>query len=139
MVQILLGSLADEVLQKTLEDVVLGHGGVIGLLELQAVSNILVKFFAELSLLVFKDRIPVVFDRVIGTTMNNVRDLSPSILRASLQNEEDPTFFDAPLALLQERIQLVVPSLTALLAGPVGDGVSNDLPLAGANFRYKFD
>ena len=83
---------------------------------LEVVLEILVK----LSLLVEQSGVPVVLDGVVGAAQQDVGDLGPPILNRLVKDEENPLLLDAPTLLLQQGIQLVVPSLAALLAGATG-------------------
>ena len=50
-----------------------------------------------------------------------------------------PFFLQAPRRFLQKRVQLVVPSLPALLAQAASDGPGHQLPLPGTKLGDFFD
>lgn len=52
-----------------------------------------------------------------------------------MQDEQDPVFFDRPVRLLQERVELVVPALATLLARATFHLESHVFPLVRAHFR----
>ena len=58
----------------------------------------------------------MIFDGVIGSPIDVLGDDRPLVALHSVEDEEDPLFFLAPLVFLDCGVQVVVPSLTALLA-----------------------
>ena len=71
----------------------------------------------------------MIFDCVIGSSIQYFGYLSPLVARASMKKEEDPLLFEAPSYFLNLRIQMVVPSLTALLPNTSGKVLRNLSPL----------
>lgn len=65
--------------------------------------------------------IPVVFDRIVWSPQDLVRNFGPLIHRIPLKNEKDPKFLWTPITLLQQGIQLVVPAFTALFTDAILD------------------
>ena len=59
---------------------------------------------------------PVVFNGVVGPSEDHIRKVGPFVLLVLLQNEESPALFNSPRAFSEQWGQLVVPSLTTLLA-----------------------
>ena len=84
-------------------------------------------------MLLAKGRVPVVLDGVVAAAKEDVSDFSPSILNGLVENVEYPVFFNRPICFLEERIQLVVPALTALLAGATFHLKSHVFPLVGTD------
>ena len=78
--------------------------------------QVVLEIFIEVSLLVEQSGVPVVLDGVVGAAQEDVGDLGPPVLDSLVKYEENPLLLDAPTLLLQQRVQLVVPPLTALLA-----------------------
>ena len=82
--------------------------------------QVALEIFIEVTLLVEQSGVPVVLDGVVGAAQQDVGDLGPPILDSLVKYEENPLLLDAPPLLLQQRIKLVVPPLTALLASATG-------------------
>ena len=61
-------------------------------------------------------RVPVVLDGVVGAAGEVFGDLSPPVAERLVGQEEDPLLVLAPVLLLDVRIQMIVPPLSALLA-----------------------
>lgn len=79
------------------------------------------KFLGEALKLPFHRAVPVVFDRVVGAAIQHFGNLSPlaSIVLSVLQ-KQDPLFSFGPGQMLDHRVEVIVPALTALLARAVG-------------------
>ena len=60
--------------------------------------------------------VPVVLDGVVGPPFQYLGDLSPLVSHLAVHHEQDPLFLLGPVDLLNFRIQVVVPSFTALLS-----------------------
>jgi hypothetical protein len=75
--------------------------------------------------------IPVVLDGVVGATFKHLGYLSPLIAVVAVHQIEDPFFLSAPADLLDLRVQVVVPALTALLSDPSWEVLSDQSPLLG--------
>ena len=76
--------LLDEVLQKTLVDVVLGRCLVLWAVMLEAKVHVFIQLGAHLILLVPESAIPVIFYGVVGAAQQDVSDFGPSILSTPL-------------------------------------------------------
>ena len=61
-------------------------------------------------------RVPEVLDGVIGTAQQTVGELGPLIQPAMIEDKQDPALLDRPFIFLQQRISLVVPPFSTLLA-----------------------
>ena len=74
----------------------------------------------------------MVLDGVVGSSFKDVGNVSPLGRWVSVQEEEDPFLFTSPLgASLYHRIQVVVPSLSALLSNPSGQVIGYLSPFLG--------
>lgn len=60
----------------------------------------------------------MVLDRVVGTTGQELGDLSPLISESGVSVEDEAVFFRGPGVLLNSWVQVVVPPLAALLPDP---------------------
>ena len=78
---------------------------------------------------VIKCGIPVVLDGIVRAAIQVVHKLCPLVGRSSLKDEEDPFLSVAPALSLEGWVELVVPSLPALLASSVIKLVSDGVPL----------
>ena len=84
-------------------------------------------------MVVLQEGVPVVLDRVVSTTNELACDSSPLFWLFSLTDENDPDFFCAPLSPgFDQRIELVVPTLTTLLARASFDFDCDILPFGGS-------
>ena len=90
-----------------------------------------------LALSVPRYTVPSVFDGIIGSAQNNLRNLCPSVLLISLKYVEGPGLLARPVCLLEERAELVVPSLATLLPCAAWHTGCNCLPVAGARVRNQ--
>ena len=61
----------------------------------------------------------MVLDGVVSTTFENFSNLSPFVVNNSVHEEENPFLLLTPGNLLNHRIQVVVPTLTALLSNAI--------------------
>ena len=129
VVDILLLDGADVVLKEALEDLLLGLAEVRFIESLAAKLKATVQHRLELVFLEAKCRVPIVLDGVVAASQEHIGDLSPSVLHGLVQDVENPLFLLCPLGLLEQRIELVVPAFTALLAGSVLHLLGHDLPL----------
>jgi hypothetical protein len=82
-------------------------------------------------------RIPVILDGVVGATFKHLGYLCPLVAVVSVHQIEDPLFLSAPADLLDLRIQVIVPALTALLSDPPREVLCDQSPLLGTVFVYK--
>lgn len=137
--EVLLLRLENEVAHEELDYVVAVLGLVTGLVQSDALGQVLFEVFGHLANLVAQNGVPIIFDGVVGSAENDIGDLGPAVLSIPLEHAQNPAFFNAPACLLQERTQLVVPTLSTLFARAVADLESDLLPLARANVRDKLD
>ena len=96
----------------------------------EALGEVLLQLVSHLVESIASDRVPEVLDGVVRAPQNHVGYLCPSVLLVSLKQEENPGFLCAPWALLEQRIQLVVPAFSTLLARSVLHLRSDGLPRA---------
>ena len=129
VVDVLLLDGADVVLEEALEDLLLGLAEVRFIESLAAKLKATVQHRLELVFLEAKCRVPIVLDGVVAASQEHIGDLGPSVLHGLVQDVENPLFLLCPLGLLEQRIELVVPAFTALLAGSVLHLLGHDLPL----------
>ena len=129
VVDVLLLDGADVVLKEALEDLLLGLAEVRFIESLAAKLKATVQHRLELVFLEAKCRVPIVLDGVVAASQEHIGDLGPSVLHGLVQDVENPLFLLCPLGLLEQRIELVVPAFTALLAGSVLHLLGHDLPL----------
>jgi hypothetical protein len=80
--------------------------------------------------------IPMVLNGVVSPAFEDLGDLSPLVLELSMHHEKDPLLFFAPSAFLDLGVQMVVPSLSALLANPLRQILRNHRPFLGS---YSLD
>ena len=64
--------------------------------------------------------------------MEHLGDLSPFVVHNSVHKEEDPLFLLTPVNLLDEWVQVIVPSLSALLANSVFQVLCDKGPFLGS-------
>ena len=57
----------------------------------------------------------MIFDRVVGASLEELGNLGPLVSHFLSRLVDDPVFFNSPVRLVDFRIQVVVPSLAALL------------------------
>ena len=58
----------------------------------------------------------MVFDRVVGATLENLGDFGPLVVNDSVHEEKNPLFFFIPVNFLNSGVEVIVPALSALLA-----------------------
>jgi len=68
----------------------------------------------------FHRTVPVVLDRVVGSTVKIFGDVGPAVFELSVLEEENPLLFVTPIYFLNAGVQMVVPALTTLLALAAG-------------------
>lgn len=86
-----------------------------------------------------KGGVPVVLDRVVTAAKQDVGDFGPAIVYGLLENEKNPVLFYGPRPLFAQGIQLVVPSLAALLSCPVIHPLRDQLPLVGSQLGNNLE
>ena len=148
VLQVLASSLFNVLVEKSLLDVALIWSGLQVLKSLLIVLlvgilskliKIVVKCHLELGDPMVQSRVPVVFNGVVRATIQVVDKLSPFVGRPSLEDEEDPLLSIAPPESLQGWVQLIVPSLTALLTSSVIQLLCNTVPLLWSMDLHQLD
>ena len=86
-----------------------------------------------LALLMREDRVPIVLDGVVAAPYEHSSDLSPSVSDSLVKDEEDPIFLHSPVGFLQERVELIMPTFTALLSCAMFHLFGHLLPLVRAH------
>ena len=76
----------------------------------------------------FQSRIKSVFNRVVCTTMHVTSDQGPLFAILEVQVHQLLVFLNRPLVLRDFRVQMVVPSFSALLAYPTWQNGSDEVP-----------
>lgn len=86
-----------------------------------------------------ENRVPIILDRVVWAAENHITYFGPAVHGTPLEDKENPALFKTPCSFLEERVQLIVPTLATLLARPFRDGLGNKFPLARPDVRDKLD
>lgn len=73
-------------------------------------------------------RVPTVLDRIIGSSRELLRDLGPTIAQVCVCIHKHLVFFFRPFPLVDVRIQMIVPSFSALFAQTTFELTSNKAP-----------
>lgn len=73
--------------------------------------------------------VPVIFDRVIGSALQGLGNDGPLVLQTVVLNKKSELFILAPVHLLDEGVQVVVPPLSALLSNATRNLLRNSCPL----------
>lgn len=60
--------------------------------------------------------IPVILDRVVSASLEVLGDLCPAVTESLMSEEQQPLLLITPLLLLDVGIQMIVPTLSTLLA-----------------------
>ena len=81
----------------------------------------------------------MVFDRVLCPAFEHLCDLGPLVPVLLLQNEKDQVFLGTPLGLFDFWVQVVVPSLTTLLAYFARQMLGDFAPVARALLLHELD
>ena len=74
----------------------------------------------------------MVLDGVVGSSLEDFGDFSPFIVDDSVHQKEDPLLLFTPVNLLNEWVEMIVPSFSALLADSVSQVLCNKGPFLGA-------
>ena len=94
---------------------------------------VLLELVAHELLFMLEMAVPVVFDRVVRAPLTEDEgDDCPTTAIEALQQEQCPLFFFAPIRSLDQRIQIIVPALPALLRILISDLVSDLGPVLSA-------
>ena len=81
-------------------------------------------------------RVPIVLDGVVAAANEHSCDLSPSIFDCLVKDEEYPIFFHSPVVFLEKRVELIMPTITALFSCAVFHLFCHLLPLIRAHGLY---
>jgi hypothetical protein len=79
----------------------------------------------------------VIFYGVVSASLQNLSNISPRVAVLPMTNVENPFFLLAPRIFLNHRVQMVVPTLSTLLADSSIEMGSNLSPLLSAFFLDK--
>lgn len=80
----------------------------------------------------------MVLDGIVGSTLQNVSDVSPFVGLISVQKIKDPLLIRGPLSVpLDKRVEVVVPSLSALFTDTTWEMMGNLSPLFGSVGVYE--
>ena len=79
----------------------------------------------------------MVLNRVIGASLEIGSDHGPLIVELAVTNIQNELFFLTPLILLNLRVQVVMPALTALFTNATWEIVSNIGPFHSACCLHK--
>ena len=71
----------------------------------------------------------MVLDSVVRAAIEHLRDVSPPVVKQPVHQEENPLLFTGPATLLDLRVQMIVPALTALLADSSRQVLGDRCPL----------
>lgn len=63
-------------------------------------------------------RVPMVFDGIISPSEQVLGDLSPPVADISMRQKKDPLFIVFPILFLDVGVEVIMPTLTTLLADP---------------------
>jgi len=81
--------------------------------------------------------VPVVLDCVVGTPLEHLRNFCPLVVDLTVHQEQDPLFFFAPAALLDFRVEMVVPTLSTLFTNTLGQVLGYHSPLLSSNSLHE--
>mmetsp|Transcript_55587 Transcript_55587/g.153398 ORF Transcript_55587/g.153398 Transcript_55587/m.153398 type:complete len:304 (+) Transcript_55587:942-1853(+) len=81
--------------------------------------------------------VPVVFDRVVGAAGQEFGDLGPTVTEHCVGLEKYLLLLLGPRVLTDGRVQLVVPALAALLAGPSIELIPDKAPVFGTVLLHQ--
>jgi hypothetical protein len=71
----------------------------------------------------------VVLDGVVCASFEHLGDLCPLVVHDAVHQEQDPLLLFVPVDLLDARVEMVVPALTALLAHSTVEVLRDECPL----------
>ena len=71
----------------------------------------------------------MILNSVVSATLKDFRDLGPLVAIVTMHQVQDPFFFFAPSNLLDLRVEVIMPTLTALLANASREMLCNQSPL----------
>jgi len=74
----------------------------------------------------------VVLDGVVRAAFEYLSDLGPFVVDDAVHQEKDPFFLFIPVYFFDARIQMIVPSLTALFPHATIQVLGNERPLLGS-------
>ena len=102
-------------------------------------AQVLLQTLHHLLPLVLGYLIPIILDRIIRTAREEVSHFWPTLLCVDSEDQKGPFLLSRPWASLQERVQLIVPALSALLTGPLGEVLSYLGPIARSFVTDELD
>ena len=79
----------------------------------------------------------MVLNCIVSSAFQEHRDLRPLVSLLSVADEQNPLFFFAPDTFFDLGVQMVVPSLSALLPNPAWQAISNLSPFLRAFLLHK--
>lgn len=94
-----------------------------------ALSNVDLEGASHLWELLLHARVPMVLDGVVSAALKDFGDLGPFVAVVAMHQVQDPLLLLAPADLLDLRIQVVVPSLAALLPNSPREVLCDQSPL----------
>jgi hypothetical protein len=83
--------------------------------------------------------VEVILDVIVCSSRKVLGDLSPLVAELLVSSDDDLIFLLSPLASLDVGIEMVVPSLSALLADSAGELARDDAPVLGSVFLNQND
>lgn len=78
----------------------------------------------------------MVLDCVVCATFQQESNISPFVLVLVVCNVQDQLFLNSPAFLLNTRVQMVMPALSALLSDPAREVLGNTCPFLRPFLRY---
>ncbi len=73
--------------------------------------------------------VPVVFDRVVGSSRQKLRNSRPFVAKGFNSERQDPLLMKTPFVFFNTFLQMIVPSLSALLALSEFKALRNSSPV----------
>lgn len=96
-------------------------------------ADIVVKGAFHIADFLLHGAVPVVLDGVVGSAFKDFCDFSPSVAEFSMEKEEDPLLNLSPFAAFVAWVQMVMPSLPAVLSKSIWKLFSDQSPFLGSN------
>lgn len=85
--------------------------------------------FLEASLLWLHFAVPMIFDRVVGSSRQVLRNHRPFVPKGFDTQGQNPLFIERPFCLIDSFTEVVVPSLTALLSSTIHEFARDCRPI----------
>lgn len=133
VVEVLFLRLANVELQDIIQKLLTFGRQIVRLLVLRGLFQVAVKVLLQGLLLAAQGGVPVVLDGVVRAAQEDIGDLGPPVFHSLMKDVENPIFFDAPACFFEQGIELIVPTLSALLACAAGHFDCHLLPLVGSD------